>query len=198
MPNNHSSNTLSLMLFREFCRRDLFSPKFKLQLYSSTCMFFLRGRVLFCPSSCGNQMCEGSSLQTNCCSNDYCEDKHTIKIFNYKPWVPPLSGGAVVLGTAAWWPPGLEWVSMPLSWLPIHPLFIAPWVSWFSFLQKLVAACEIRQSIQRIGTYRFSNGPFFMGWLPMGSEAEWMISFQPLFLALLTWLTGVLEFTLTA
>lgn len=37
-------------------------------------------------------MCEASSLQTNCCSDDSCESKYKIKVFHYKPSVPPLSG----------------------------------------------------------------------------------------------------------
>lgn len=106
-------------------------------------MFFLRGCVLFCPSSCGNPMCEGLSLQTNCSSDDSCETECNITIFNYKPSVPSSSGVCGGSGNSRLVIPCAfaSWHAFELA--PDSPFIYSTMGVFIFILVKLFADCEI-------------------------------------------------------
>ena len=86
-------------------------------LYTSTCYLTLVSML--------SQMCEVSNSQINCSDNNSYEAQYEIRSLGYKPLVPALSVVCSGSQHSCLLVPMFYWVVMPLSWHPIHHLFIA-------------------------------------------------------------------------
>lgn len=131
------------------------------------------GMCCFVLVSVVNQMCEVSSLWINHINNNSYEAKYKIKSLDYKPSVPPLSGGHCGPQNSCLVLPVLYSVGMPSCWPPYSPFIYSTMGVFISILVKTFCWWQDTQSFQiKEGTYHFWNRSCFMGWFIMDSLAK--------------------------